>query len=217
MEFIDDKDFLIVRKNLNIFSVVILLLAFTTADVGILSLFGIKVEMNGQKVYIALFVGYIYFIWRYLTKLPLISGFWNDFTTYYMQSYGGNRMNKTFYKYRNQFISDPPGGMKLLEKDPSARLLKIDAVRLAGNRIRQLRIIATFYITRADGGQNMSMYHDILVSKTTFYSKFVRFCIRYDKFGDYIVPIVLVLVNMLFFIFKSEWQGSMQTLFVKSN
>lgn len=130
MEFIDDKDFVIVRKNLNIFSVVILLLAFTTADVSILSLFGIKVEMNGQKVYIALFIGYIYFIWRYLTKLPLISGFWNDFTTYYMQSYGGNRTNKIFYKYRNKFISDPPEDMKLLEKDPSARLLKIDAARL---------------------------------------------------------------------------------------
>lgn len=37
MEFIDDKDFYIVRKNLNIFSVIILILAFTNAKISMTS------------------------------------------------------------------------------------------------------------------------------------------------------------------------------------
>lgn len=69
----DDKDFYQVRKNLNIISIVILILAFTNAEVDSLKVICIDLKLNGNKLYAALFILYAYFIWRFLTKLPLRS------------------------------------------------------------------------------------------------------------------------------------------------
>lgn len=215
MDFIDDKDFVIVRKNLNILSVIILLLAFTNATISVANLFGLMVEMNGAKLYVALYLAYVYFFWRYLTKLPLTSGFWADFTKYYMDSWGGVNTKRSFAKYREQFVSDPSSILNAIKSDNNAKLNRVYAKRFGGNSIREVRIVATFVVTKPPPmhpGNMVEIFHDIEVSRIALGLTLVKFCVRYDKFGDYLFPIVLVLANVLFFLFKSSWQGSLKNV-----
>jgi hypothetical protein len=216
MDFIDDKDFVVVRKNLNIFSVVILLLAFTNANISILNLFGITVKMDGQKVYVALFVGYVYFIWRYLTKLPLMNGFWNDFLQFYLSSASGVKKQHTFERHREKIFAAKPELEKILKPNTQSRLIDIKVLRFPNKGIRELRLIADFYVMPENSqpnDSNLSAHCDIVVSRGLFLWKFIIFCFRNDKFGDYLFPIALVLVNLYFFLFHKEWQGSFRKLF----
>jgi hypothetical protein len=92
-------------------------------------------------------------------------------------------------------------------------------LRLSGKGILELRLSAMFYVTRDDtrgmGNSNITVDHDIKVSTLLFTRKLLVFCWRHDKFGDYIFPILPVLLNFSFFLFKREWQGSLWNLVSK--
>ena len=78
----DDHDFKSVRKAFNIVSVLILILAYSNAEINEINFLGIDITLEGEKVYVGIFVLYLYFVWRFLTKLPWKGGFQNDFNQY---------------------------------------------------------------------------------------------------------------------------------------
>ncbi len=213
---IDDNNFALVRKNLNTFSILILILAFTNAKIDVASFLGVQIQLNGQKFYIALFIIYSYLTWRYLTKLPLRGGFWNDFTGYYLASYGGDNKDKLFSKHRAGFVTDPKEHIQIIEQGEYSSLLTMNAHRLGNRDLLHLRLVATFYITKEiEGmrpGNNLSAQCDIVVARTTFIRRLLIFCLKYDKFGDYLFPIIPIGINFMFFVTKSTWQGSLQSL-----
>ena len=61
-------------------------------------------QLDGAKFYQALFIGYLFFIWRYCTKLDLRAGFWNDFVNYFISSEEGVKSVHNFNKYSLEFI-----------------------------------------------------------------------------------------------------------------
>ncbi len=211
---IDDNDFPIVRKNLNILSVIILILAFTNAKVDTSSFLGVNVELDGSKLYVALYVAYAYFIWRFCTKLPLLSGFWNDFLQFYTQRHGGKNMKRSFIKYRDRFFANSPELERLLRTDRDARLLQVTTIRFEGRGIRSIRLVANFQSSKAAPNTDNNFYatHDLTVSVSFFLRNFILFCVKYDKFGDYLFPFVPIGVNTIFFFAKGDWQGSFHKL-----
>jgi hypothetical protein len=215
MDFIDDKDFFLVRKNLNIFSILILILAYTNAKVDFTNFAGVQIHLDGRNFYIALFIGYCMFIWRFFTKLPLMSGFWNDFSQYYMQSHSGKHMKSSFEKYQNTFFDKAPTLKELLETG-NARLLGISMTRFDATEFRKIRLDAQFYINQPirenNAGNNLSSAIDIKLSRFFFIKKLIIFCVRYDKFGDYLLPIVPLFINLAFFFCRSSWPGSLTAL-----
>jgi hypothetical protein len=128
----DDHDFTLVRKNLNILSVLILILAFTNAQLHSINLLGIEMDLDAIKLYQALFIGYLYFIWRFLTKLPLSSGFWNDFEQYYFNSENGIKKQNTFNHYRDKIIGS--NELLRLSKELTDKNLKCTHFFLKENR-----------------------------------------------------------------------------------
>lgn len=101
---IDDKDFPLVRKNLNILSILILILAYTNAKLDSLNFLGIQIDLNAHKLYVAIFILYIYMIWRFLTKLPLRGGFWNGFEQFYMDGDEGVKKSTALIGLKITFL-----------------------------------------------------------------------------------------------------------------
>lgn len=209
---LDDHDFPVVRKNLNIISVLILVLAYTNAKLNKLSFLGIDIELDAHKLYIALFVLYAYFIWRFLTKLNVKDGFWGDFLKFYMEAGDGVLQQHNFDTHKDAMLKND----KVLKdyQKPGASHIKTFVTRFAHDPLKKLRVVSTFSTTDAvtNSPKNIDLIHDF--ETTTFYifKKLIRFCIKYDKFGDYLFPIIPVLVNLSFFVFASEWQGSIKSL-----
>ncbi|MFZ1806226.1 MAG: hypothetical protein WAU36_03335 [Cyclobacteriaceae bacterium] len=216
---IDDSDFFVVRKNLNIISVLIMILAYSNAEIHNLNFLGIQVELEGDKLHIGLFTIYIYFIWRYLTKLPLMGIFWGGFISFYLESENGVKKEHNFKTHQNDFFKESLKVKEILESDRNAHLTGITVVRLPGNTLRNLRLSANFYRStpkNADGSTdmpNVTVNINIKISWIYFMRKLMIFSIKGDKFGDYVFPLVPVVANVLFFILKPEWQGSYNRLF----
>jgi hypothetical protein len=213
----DDHDFTLVRKNLNILSVLILILAFTNAQLHSINLLGIEMDLDAIKLYQALFIGYLYFIWRFLTKLPLRSGFWNDFEQHYITSEYGVKKQHTYERYKQQFI-DSLSQLKSTIKEGSsdARFVQLNVVR-QNNSLVKLKLSAVYQIIILIGNrqQQHNIDIDIKVSRLYFLRKVLIFCFKYDKFGDYLFPLIPVITVVGCFIFKSEWQGSFAGLFLR--
>lgn len=213
---LDDHDFPVVRKNLNIISVLILVLAYTNAKLNKLSFLGIDIELDAHKLYIALFVLYVYFIWRFLTKLPLKSVFWTAFTHYYLESEEGLKRNHTFEKYQSIVIKKSDR-LKQGLKNGSVTFVTTSIQRGPSNSLTRLKIIFVFYDRSPSDKQmhgNFEVAHEIKISLIVFWQKLTLFCFRHDKFGDYLFPLIPVLVNVCFFLFASEWQGSIRSLWL---
>lgn len=218
---IDDKDFYVVRKNLNVISVLILVLAFTNAKVNNnLSILGVEIEIDGTKLYIALFILYSYFVWRYLTKLPLLGGFWNGFMQYYMSAGDGVIQEHNFDRYRESFFEKSSELRNQLEYDSDIQPIDQKIIRLSGKSYLNLRLAPTFQRREKDASgktvlsnQNLNIYHDFKVSRFYFLRKFILFCTKREEFGDYLFPLLLVLINLCFFFFSKDWQGSISKLF----
>lgn len=212
----DDKDFLVVRKNLNVLSVLILVLAFTNAEIDNLNLLGIQMELDGRKLYVALFVGYLYFLWRYLTKLPLKSGFWTDFIKYYLESDEGIKSRHTFQRYQNEFMQrSEPLTRAINSRDSSLYITSFHVVQLENWPMTKYRLSITFQSSREPGSNDMSTHsveHEIHVSRFFLCRKVLVFSTKYDSFGDYLFPLVPALVNLFLFLVKATWQGSIQNL-----
>lgn len=208
VEGIDDNDFRVVRKTLNALSVLISILAFTKAEVSSLDLLGIDIELDGRKLYIALLIGYSYFIWRYFTKVPLLGGFWQAFLQFYLVSDSGIKKQHNYDRYKDDLLNGDPELRDKLGKRGGAQFLQMQAIRLAGRSIRNPRLSAAYHVATGDGGKNVTKDHDIRVSLWFVLRKLFVFCFRYDKFGDYIFPIFLVVLNVGFFLFASDWQCS---------
>lgn len=212
---IDDHDFPVVRKNLNIISVLILVLAYTNAKLNKLSFLGIEIELDAHKLYIALFIIYAYFIWRFLTKLPLKSGFGADFTKFYMEASDGVLQQHNYDKYQARMIE----GDKILRErfqKPGTSHIDTFVTRFPHNPMTKLRLIARFSTSDSlpNGSNSFDSVCDFETSKLYIFKKMVRFCVKYDKFGDYLFPLLPVLVNVCFFVFASEWQGSIWSLWL---
>lgn len=211
---LDDHDFPVVRKNLNVISVLILVLAYTNAKLNKLSFLGIDIELDAHKLYIALFVLYAYFIWRFLTKLPLNSIFWTGFMQYYLESERGLKTKYNFKKFGSIMMSKSER-LKQGFKDETINLVSTTIHRPDSSYHRKLRLIFTFYDRKPRDKQspgNFSLDHNFTVSRLLFVQKLVIFCFKHDKFGDYLFPLIPVLVNLGFFVFASEWQGSIRSL-----
>lgn len=216
---IEDHDFQLVRKNLNILSVVFLVLAFTNAEINDANLLGISMKLNGSKFYISLYAGYAYFVWRFLTKLPLRTGFWNDFCAYYMNEKDGAQKEHNYHRYRKQLVEVSARLRNAIEiNDPYFRLNQWSITR-ASSGLRDLKLTGYFQGSGrqdANDQQQFSVDYQITVSKTYVFAKLVKFCVKYDKFGDYLFPLVPVVSVFLFFLLKSDWQGSFYSLFINS-
>ena len=214
---IDDNDFPLVRKNLNILSILILILAYTNAQLHQLNFLGIDMQLDGVKLYQALFLGYFYFIWRYWTKLNFFGGFWGDFTNYYLVSDAGVRKQHNFLKYKESFIDKSERLRDAYEAgDKFLTLSSFDVVRLSNWPLTRLRLIVNFNASGRKGKEDQaqfSEYHDILLSRFYVIRKLISFSIKEDKFGDYLFPLVAVLLNVGFFLLKKEWQGSVYQIF----
>lgn len=213
MEF-DDHDFPVVRKNLNIISVLILVLAYTNAKLNKLSFLGIDIELDAHNLYIALFVLYLYFIWRFLTKLPLNSIFWTGFMQYYLESEGGVKAKHNYERYRPLAI-EKSDRLKIGEEAGYISLVTTSIQRASAKHYLKLKVVFTFYDRNPANKQlhgNFSVEHDIHVSILFLLQKLMVFCFKHDKFGDYLFPLIPVLVNVCFFVFASEWQGSIWSL-----
>lgn len=208
----DDNDFRVVRKTLNALSVLISILAFTKAEINALNFLGIDIDLDGRKLYIALFIGYSYFIWRYCTKVPLVGGFWLAFLNFYFESGSGVKKQHTYERYRNWFVNSPEV-KEVLAKGREVQLVQMQAVRPSGRTMRNPRLSATYHTSTDTGGRNVTVNHDITVSWLFVTRKLLIFSFRHDKFGDYIFPILMVGLNVCFFFFRRGWQGSIWSLF----
>jgi hypothetical protein len=214
----DDNDFYVVRKNLNILSVLILILAYTNAKIDSLNFLNIQIDLNGTKLYVAIFIGYLYFLWRFLTKLQLRSGFWNDFLQFYINSEEGVRSTHNEKRYRQELIDKSLRLKKAVEENEDFfRFVQLSIIRFKEWPLTKLRLSFTFTSTGSGNGEqpNFNVDHDITFSRFFFLRKLVSFCLKGDKFGDYLFPIIPVLGNIAFFIFKSGWQGSLEQLFLR--
>lgn len=211
----DDSDFRVVRKTMNAFSVLIAILAFTNAEISSLNFLGIAMALNGAKFYIALFIGYSYFIWRYFTKVPFADGFWQSFLDFYFTSGSGVKKQHSYERYRDCFLHGEAELRRALENHEPGHLIEMQVVRPAGRSIRNPRLSALYYLPGEDGGKNVTANHDIKVSWWFVIGKLLIFSLRYDKFGDYIFPILLVVLNACFFLLLGDWQGSIRSLLLE--
>jgi hypothetical protein len=215
---IDDHDFPLVRKNLNVISVLILILAYTNAKLNSLSFLGIQIDLDAHKLYVAMFILYLYFIWRFLTKLPLVSGFWNDFIQHYTQSEKGLKAVHNYERYKDELIAKSPRLKTSIEEDETFSIVNTSIVRFSPKYIRKLRLSFTFYtsITPEKGIQhNFHVDHDIVVTRFLFLKNLIGFSLKGDKFGDYLFPILPIILNLGFFLFAFSWQGSLYSLCFK--
>lgn len=214
----EDHDFQVVRKNLNILSVLILILAFTNAQLHTINLLGIDMELDGNKLYQALFLGYIYLLWRFLTKLPLRGGFWNDFLQYYLDSEEGVKKHHHYERYKELLIEKSPRLKRAIEDQGELKPVQLRFVRFSEWPLTKLRLAASFQ-SRTDQSLNetpsFSIDHDIHVPRIYQWYRLIMFSVKYDKFGDYLFPLIPVLINFYFFTVKTEWQGSFYHLFLK--
>lgn len=215
----EDHDFQVVRKNLNILSVLIIMLAFADAQLDKLNFLGIEMKLDSAKFYQAVFVGYLYFVWRFLTKVPIISGFWSDFLQYYMNSEDGVKKHHNYDRYKDLLIEKSEDLKNAIESnDQFFRLNQINVDRLPNWPLHRLRLVFAFHAShRASSTQSnqFSVEYDITVSRLLAVRKLVVFSVKYDKFGDYLFPLVPVVLAVYFFIFKHDWQGSMASLFLR--
>ena len=211
---IDDHDFPLVRKNLNIISVLILVLAYTNAKLNKLSFLGIDIELNAHKLYIALFVLYVYFIWRFLTKLPLNSIFWTGFMQYYLESERGVKAKHNYDRYKPLTI-EKSERLKNGEEGGYINLVATSILRKSAKHYLSLKIAFTFYDRNPANKQlhgNFTVENDIRIGLFFFLQRLLVFCFKHDKFGDYLFPLIPVLVNLCFFVFANDWQGSITSL-----
>lgn len=210
----EDIDFKLVRKNLNILSVLILVLAFTDAKLSSMNILGLSITLNPHKFYIILYVGYTYFLWRFLTKVPIQSGFMSGFRDYYLNGINGvqSKYNYvTLYKAFEQtptFIrySDEVKGQKF-------NLLQMRVVQL-GTSIAKLRLTAKLHssIPISIEGNTFTTDIDISIPWRFYIRKLFWYSVRHDKFGDYLFPMIPVFINFLMFFLKSDWQGGFKSI-----
>lgn len=215
----DDKDFYVVRKNLNILSVLILLLAYTNAKLGTFNFLGIQIELNGPKLYTGIFIGYAYFIWRFLTKLPLRGHFWAEFINYYLTSDEGVKRKYNYKNLEAEVLAKWPDLAWLKENDKDLRLQETHVMRFEEKSLTKLTLSLTFYKTlkldsETYANSNVTTRIEIKVPRLFIVRTLVLFCVKYDKFGDYLFPLIPGIVNLVFFFSKPEWQGSFRSLFM---
>jgi len=215
MNIFDEKDFHTIRKNLNVLGVTIMIMAIANVEVEVLNLLGIEVKLDGEGLYISLFIGYLYLTWRYLTKLPFTKGFWHEFITFYTDSPSGVRKQHTYERHRDAFLAHNPE-LAILESDANTRLIDMKVHRIFQS-IRKLRLSAIFYVTvsHANAGpmdNNLVANLDIVVTRIFILRKLLLFSLLHDKFGDYLFPLTLVLLNVVFFVLKTDWQGNLFSL-----
>ncbi len=215
---IDDKDFFVVRKNLNILSVLIMVLAFSNARIHDLNFLGIQVDLEGSKLYVALYILYLYMFWRFVTKMPFNSEFKSKFIQYYLDSTAGVKEDYSFARYKDKILNHDSTLKYILDNDPNARLVETKAIRLTNDPLRKVRLSITFYKEIPINNQNKSDHSnytadfDFTVSRFYVLRKFISFCLKHDKFGDVVFPVFPVITNLTFLLFKSDWQGSLWNL-----
>lgn len=214
----EDHDFQVVRKNLNILSVLILMLAFTNAQLDNLNFLGIEMQLDSTKFYQAIFVAYLYFFWRFLTKVPIRGGFWSDFLQYYLNFDEGIKKQHNYPRYKAALQEKSELLRDAIESnDQSFRHIQTNVYRLPGLPLHKLRFSFSFNAAHRNSGtqgHQFSVDLDITVSRLIAFRKLVTFCIKYDKFGDYIFPLIPTAIVIIFFFFKTGWQGSFKSLFI---
>lgn len=212
---IDDKDFFVVRKNLNILSVLILVLAFSNATIHDLNFLGIQVDLEGSKLYIALYIMYAYFFWRFLTKMPFNSEFKTKFDNYYLSSEDGLKKYHSFEKYKTEIIEENPKLKEILDADPEARVASQDIRRFKANAYTNLTLAMSFQSSFGNENNRLLTHlfsYQIRASRIFLIRTLIRYCVKYDTFGDYVFPIIPVVLNLYFIFAKGEWQGSFWNL-----
>ena len=214
-----DLDFKVVRRNLNVISVLILLLAFSDAKISEVNFLNIKLALEGPKLYVGIYILYLYFAWRYLTKLNFKGDFWSSFRNYYLESNAGVKRKYPFEKMKTKFFEKKPELQQMLEADRSVQIYDLKVLQLTPERPRELRLSQNFYRNvsqeeRAQGKESrFSVEIEIKVTRLYIIGKMIWFSFRHDKFGDYIFPIIPLAANMMFFVFNDDWQGSFNQIF----
>ena len=208
----EDHDFLVVRKNLNILSALILILAFSSAQISELDFLGIDLKLDGRKFYLSLYILYGYFIWRYLTKLPWTEGFVKGFSDFLTKKPDGLRRE----------FNNAVGLNKVFSGTDSYKLLSLDAdekksyelTLFIPNRLTAIVEFQLFYRSdevfgNTNGDPIRTSYR---MGRIYFTKKMIRYCLKYDEFGDFIFPLVPIFAFLLFFFLKSDWQGNFSSL-----
>ncbi|MEP1094036.1 MAG: hypothetical protein ABJG78_02940 [Cyclobacteriaceae bacterium] len=216
----DDNDFKSVRKNLNIISVLILLLAFSNAEINKINILGISLELEGTKLFVGLYFIYAYFIWRFITKLPYRKEFLKDLHMYLYESLDGLSKYYTLERMQKEFEATSDD-YRERSKNGTAHARKIGIGHEAGS-LRKVTLSLDYSRTltkeeREDHSTSQSNRISIekKVSLQLVLRKTIWFCIKYDKFGDYIFPFIPILANTLFFFLSSKWQGGFYELILK--
>lgn len=211
-----DHDFPTVRKNLNILSVVVLLLAFSRAEINKFNFLGLDVSLEGSKFYIALFVLYLYFIWRYWTKANFHAGFLAPFYTYFLESEEGVKKRYPFFRVQGRFFDENPAFKEAYENDKNYELISLTIRSPSPRDMRNLSFHIAFSKsareTKTDITQSGAAIK-LKVSRLFVWWVGLRYSIKYDKFGDYVFPLIPVVVNVTYFFSAKEWQGSFFQLF----
>lgn len=209
-----DDNFPSVRKNLNILSVLILVLAFSNAEINRINFLGIDLELDGEKLFISLYVLYLYFLWRYLTMMLFRTEFMNHFHNFMLSSPHGFKKEFAYEKRKNEYqreFEDLQG----IENDRFGSIVSISFTRNSFWKLSRLNMKIEYRKSATEEEKEMGSPGNKVVSKEVRVSywyllrKFLLFCIYKDKFGERVFPLIPVFVNLLFFLFKEDWQGGL--------
>lgn len=214
----DDKDFLTIRRNLNILSVMILLLAYSSANISSFSFLGLSVNLDGEKFYQGLYIIYGYFIWRFITKLPYTS-FKNDFDHFLLDPKRGLLKHFKFENIRKK-INEVDNSFFVMHDIGAIRVDSME-VKRSHSKWKNIRIfiVYQFISDHPKSKDKTGSYHhietnEIPVNSSIVFRKWIWFALTRDKFGDYLFPLIPVLFFLGFFFLKHSWQGSFSLIFL---
>jgi len=214
----DDSNFDSIRKNLNIISVLILLLAYSNAEISHLKFLGIDLTLEGTKFYTGLYIIYGYFIWRYLTKLKFKSGFLHGFDIWYLEGVDGVKKHYNLKSLKSLFVNERPELQKEIDSGISSPV-SLKVIRFNPKERRKIKLSQTFYKRLSEEErqqnvhQNFNIEIDLNLSRFFLFRKFFWYCVKHDKFGDYLFPLLLCIANLSFFVFSTQWQGGFNHIF----
>lgn len=146
-----DTSFISIRRNLNLVTILMIVLAFTDAEIKKLAFLGIHIELNQSKFYLILWVAVFYFLWRYFHFLDkkklnqeLITWNWSYFNRLARQRGKEDRMLKYYVEKRIGFRKVKPEPI-ITAIDPAHSKTKRSVRVTIGSKIHELKVSLHLY------------------------------------------------------------------------
>ncbi|WP_109831925.1 hypothetical protein [Reichenbachiella versicolor] len=193
-----DISFGSVRKNLNILSVVIIFLAFSRVEITKFNLLGLGLEITEiSRFYIGLYCIYIFFVWRYFTKLQK-EEVRKGFTKYIkdkIHAYFKSNWSKHF--------------KETIEIDGFEEKLSFKNIGLGIDPVSLLKIKIDGYYSSNEKGHTETIEIGLIkiLGFRVYVWQFLKYSFLKDKFGDVYFPIVLIAIFVYLFACYGDWQG----------